>query len=116
MNGWIKMTLKELLNESVNKFNEKVAKDARLQRELDGIKKKVLIDLGTEKYNFSLEEKRILPVNDGEIADPDIIVSSDPETLEGVLSGKIKPMKAWALRKIRIKGSLEDIMHLQKLF
>ncbi|MDH7508282.1 MAG: SCP2 sterol-binding domain-containing protein [Methanomassiliicoccales archaeon] len=110
------MTLKELLNDSINKFNKKVSSDAQLQKELIGIRKKVLIDLGSEKYNFSLEENRISSVNDGEIADPDITVFSDPETFSGILSGRIKPMKAYALRKIRIKGSLEDLMHLRKLF
>jgi len=28
----------------------------------------------------------------------------------------MKPMKAWALKKVKIKGSLDDILRLRKFF
>ncbi|MEM2943285.1 MAG: SCP2 sterol-binding domain-containing protein [Methanomassiliicoccales archaeon] len=109
------MTLRELLNETVSKFNKKILEDEKLRQELVGIKKRVLIDLGEEKYNFMLENCMISQVIEGEIPEPDITVISDPVTFEGVLTRKIKPMKAWALRKIVFKGSIEDLMHLRSL-
>jgi putative sterol carrier protein len=50
------------------------------------------------------------------VENPDITITSDPKTVEELITGKMKPMKAWALKKIRIKGSLEDVMRLRKFF
>jgi putative sterol carrier protein len=44
------------------------------------------------------------------------VVRSDPRTIDELFTGKMKPMKAWALRKVVIKGSLEDVMKLRKFF
>jgi putative sterol carrier protein len=50
------------------------------------------------------------------VENPDITITSDPKTVEDLINGKMKPMKAWALKKIKIKGSLEDVMRLRKFF
>ncbi len=52
----------------------------------------------------------------GGLDNPDITLFSDPETIAGIIEGKIKPMKAFALRKVRVKGEIEDILRLRKLF
>jgi putative sterol carrier protein len=111
-----RMTLMPQMQELVDKFNEKVAEDEKLREEIKGMDKKVFIDLESEKYNFRLQDQRIDGIEEGEVPDPDITISSDPETMQGILDGTIKPMKAFALRKVRFKGNIDDLLRLRKLF
>jgi putative sterol carrier protein len=110
------MTVEPLLQDLVRKFNEKVQTDEKLRGELEGMNKKVLIDLESEKYNFHMHDTMINGFQSGSIIDPDITLESDPETIQGLIEGKIKPMKAFALRKVRVKGEIDDILRLRKLF
>ncbi len=110
------MPVKDLLEETIAKFNAKVEKDVALQKELECINKKANMDLGTESYSFELSCNKIHSLKEGMVDNPDIIITSDPKTVEDLITGKMKPMKAWALKKIKIKGSLEDVMRLRKFF
>lgn len=109
------MTAKPTLEKAAQRFNEKACSDEALRKELTGMSKKVFVDLGTEKYNFELRECSVPSINDGPPATPpDITITSDPETLEKLVSGEMKVMKAWAQKKVRIKGSIDDILRLRK--
>lgn len=110
------MTVEPLLRDLITKFNDRVDQDEKLRTELNGMDKKVLIDLESERYNFQLQDAHAVGFQAGEIADPDITLISDPDTIQGVIEGKVKPMKAFALRKIRVKGDINDILKLRKLF
>ena len=110
------MTLAPMIQGLIDKFNDRVDTDEKLRNELDGIDKKVLMDLDSEKYNFHLQNMKIEKLFDGAIDDPDITLISDPETMRGVLDGSIKPMKAFALRKIKVKGNIDDLLRMRKLF
>ncbi len=110
------MTLEPQLKELIAKFNDKIAQDEKLRGELKGVDRKVLIDLESERYNFHLYDSKVNDFKPGDIADPDITIQSDPETMEGLISGKTKPMKALALRKLRLKGNIEDMLRLKNLF
>lgn len=46
---------------------------------------------------------------------PDITVTTTTEILAGVMDKKINPMTAYMQRKIQTKGSMEDLLKLQKL-
>jgi putative sterol carrier protein len=110
------MPVKDLLEETIAKFNAKVEKDDNLQKELECVKKKANVDLGTESYSFELSCSKIHSLREGLVPDADIVIISDPKTVEDLIKGDMKPMKAWALKKIKIKGSLEDVMRLRKFF
>jgi hypothetical protein len=110
------MAVKQVLDEVVAQFNAKVSCDDSLRKELTGIKKKVQIDLGPEQYYFILENCKVDGVCGGSIANPDITIISDEETVRKLHCREMKIMKAWALKKVRVRGSLEDIMRLRKFF
>ncbi|AGN25791.1 SCP2 sterol-binding domain-containing protein [Candidatus Methanomassiliicoccus intestinalis] len=110
------MSVEPMIQELIDKFNTKVDSDEKLRDELKGLSKTAFIDLGDEKYNFTLKDEHIQNFSAGEIENPDVTITSDPETFMGVMEGKIKPMKAFALRKVKIKGDISDIMSLRKLF
>ena len=110
------MPVRSLMEQTIARFHDRVDKDEALQKELDGVKRKVNLNLCTETYHFILENKRVVDFGEGLLECPDILIESDPQTVEELYSGKMKVMKAWALRKLRVKGSLEDVMRLRKFF
>jgi putative sterol carrier protein len=110
------MTMRPLMEDTIARFHDRVEKDPALKKELEGVYKKVNINLCTESYHFYLENSRVEGFDTGLIDGADIIIESDCQTVTDLYSGKMKIMKAWALRKIRIKGSLEDVMRLRKFF
>jgi len=87
-----------------------------LKKELQGVKKNVQVDLGCEKYCFTLDNCRVEKLDEGTIENPDIIIISDPDTVQKLRSGEMKIMKAWALKKVKVKGSIEDVLRLRKFF
>ncbi len=109
--------MRELLEQAIEKFNGKAQTDAKLQRELEGIERKVAIDLkdGT-MFHFVLKDKRIGPLGDGPIEAPEITIVGDAATLTALLRKEMGPMKAYATGKLKIKASLEDVLRLRKFF
>ncbi|OPY31418.1 MAG: hypothetical protein A4E32_01873 [Methanomassiliicoccales archaeon PtaU1.Bin124] len=110
------MTVRPQLEDTIAKFHKKVEKDAELKKELQGVTKKVNINLCTETYCFTLKDAKVEGFTEGLYDTSDIVIESDCQTVADLYSGKMKVMKAWALRKIRLKGSLEDVMKLRKFF
>jgi putative sterol carrier protein len=105
-----------ILQETIDRFNARVAKDPQLNKELECIKKKVQLDLGCERYYFILECSKVERLFEGTIPDPDITIISDPDTITKLFNGEMKIMKAWAMKKVKIKGSIDDVLRLRKFF
>ncbi|MCU0861471.1 MAG: SCP2 sterol-binding domain-containing protein [Methanomassiliicoccales archaeon] len=105
-----------VLQDTIDRFNERVAKDPELSKEVSCIKKKVQLDLGCESYYFTLDCGRVERLYDGTIPDPDITIISDPDTIIKLFRGEMKIMKAWALKKVKVKGSIDDVLKLRKFF
>lgn len=109
--------MKELLEEAISKFNEKARTDPKLQAELEGIERKVLVDCKDgPKFNFVLKEKQIGSLLEGPIENPDVTILSDSATLTSLLKKEMGPMKAYALQKLKVKASLDDVLRLRKFF
>ncbi|SRR6266571_8618251 len=109
--------MKELIEQAVAKFNERAQNDAKLQKDLEGVVRTVLVDLkdGT-KFHFVLKDRQIGSVADGPVDAPDVTILSDAATLTALLKKEMGPMKAYATQKLKIKASLEDVLRLRKFF
>lgn len=109
-----------MIKNKIEKFNEDIdnrIKDEKLKEKLEKVTRRVQIEItDDENYNFILSSGRIADFSKGNIENPDARIISDKATLEGILKGEIKPIKAWATKKIRIKASLEDVLMLKKFF
>jgi len=109
--------VEQFLKEMIEKFNAKAAAEPAFEKEMQGMKKVVQIDVTDgEKYFFTLENARIGPMSKGTVSNPDIAVAGSTETFMKLKSGELRPMKAYALRKLQVKGTLEDILKLRKFF
>ena len=109
--------LEELLRDTVEKFNRKAAEDQNLSKELAGIRKLIQVETTDgDTYHFTLENSRIGAVEKGSAENPDIRVIADTETYTRLATGELRAMKAYATRKLQVKGSIEDLLRLRKLF
>jgi putative sterol carrier protein len=109
--------MKDLLEGLIEKFNEKVDSDPALREEIGDMAKTVLIELkdGT-KWHFVLKNKHVAGLLDGGVANPDITIITDKETLRALILREMGPFKAYAMGKVRLKGSLEDLARFRKFF
>ncbi len=109
--------IEELINGAITKFNARVESDTVLQRELDGMKRTVQVELKDGRsFCFGLQDNRMGDFHEGRLENPDIKIVSDEATLSGLLTGTVRPMKAWATKKVQFKASLEDLMRIRKFF
>jgi putative sterol carrier protein len=107
--------IEELINGAIQRFNARVDRDQELQKELEGMVRTIQVELKEGKsYCFTLKDGRMGQLQEGRLDNPDIKIISDEATLSGLLTGTVKPMKAWATRKVQFKASLEDIVRIRK--
>ena len=106
-----------LLRETIEKFNKKVSEDPNLANELKNVRKMLQVEVTDGKtYHFLLENAHVGNLEDGPAENPDIRIVTSAETLTQLRSGELRPMKAYATRKLQVKGSIEDLLRLRKFF
>lgn len=109
--------MRDLIEGAISKFNERARTDSKLQAELEGIERKVLVDCKDgPKFNFVLKDKQIGSLLEGPIDSPDVTIQSDSATLTALLKKEMGPMKAYAMQKLKLKASLDDVLRLRKFF
>ncbi len=112
----IKVSMQGEIQEVIDKFHRKMEKDENLKHEIEHLVKTFNLDLGEEKYCIKLKDAKIYyfePVLD---PNPDVTLTTTPENLQGLIDGTLRPMRAYVLKKITVKGKIDDLMFLKKLF
>jgi len=109
--------VKELLEDAVAKFNEKASNDPKFAKELEGKNRTIqfILDDG-RAWHFRLENAHVDGVHDGSLDGADISIMSDEETVRGIFDGSVSPMRAYALKRIRFKAQLQDLLTMRKFF
>ncbi len=109
--------MRDLLEGLIVKFNAKVTSDPALREEIGDLTKTVLIELKDgAKYHFTLKDLKVARLEDGGVANPDITIITDAETLRALILREMGPFKAYAMGKVKLKGSLEDLARFRKFF
>jgi len=80
--------------------------------DLEGFDRSVLLRIGEQELCFRVENSKIKRTNEN---NPDIKIELSDETFRALTSGELSPMRAYAMKKVRVKASLKDIMFLTKL-
>ena len=101
------MSMQQEIQEVIDRFHRKMEKDENLRKDLD---------LGTESYSLKLKDAKIYYFEPGLLEDADVTVTTTPENLQGLIDGTLRPMRAYVLKKIAVKGKIDDLMFLKKLF
>ena len=110
------MTMEPKIQEMIDKFHRRMDKDEKARAEVEPIVKTLNIDLGEEKYSLKLEHAKVVDFKQGLYDEADITVITTPENMEALIDGTLRPMRAYVTKKVVVKGKIEDIMHLKKLF
>ncbi|UCE36871.1 MAG: SCP2 sterol-binding domain-containing protein [Thermoplasmata archaeon] len=107
--------MEEVLKEWLNKAKKKMEEDEKLKEEIKDFDGVFLLDVTDgESYHVAINKGDVGELTKGEVDDPRLTVTADTATLTALMSGELSPMKAFALRKIKLKGSFEDIIRLRK--
>ncbi|MFQ5910351.1 MAG: SCP2 sterol-binding domain-containing protein [Thermoplasmata archaeon] len=103
--------------DAIKKFNEKAKSDEKLRKQLEGITRRIQVEVADGKdYNFVLDDLHISDLREGKIESPEVAICASKETFTALLRKEMGPMKAIATRKLRIKASLDDVFRLRKFF
>lgn len=71
-------------------------------------------DLNTS-YLFRIENGAVKEFSETSLEKPDILVTSASDTLLAILNKKMSSMSAYTTGKLKVRGSMKDLLKLQKL-
>lgn len=110
------MSMHDQIQDLIDKFHRKMEKDEEARNDVMPLKKTININLETEFYSMKLENAKISDFKDSLADGADLTVLSTPESLAALISGELRPMKAYITKKIKVLGNIQDLMFLKKLF
>ncbi len=112
----ILMTMQQEIQGVIDRFRRKVEKDPDLKKEIAHLEKTFNLDLGDESYTLKLKDSDICYFEPGLADDADVTLITTPENLQGLIDGTLRPMRAYVLKKIQVKGKIDDLLFLKKFF
>ncbi len=71
-------------------------------------------DLG-KTFHSNIDKGVPSEVIEGEPEKANVKITTDSVTWHGIMSGEISGMKAYTSKKLKVKGSMPDLLKLQKL-
>lgn len=71
-------------------------------------------DLDTS-FHTRVHDQKIDPWKEGPLEKPNMLVTTDSGTLKGILDGSLSPLDAYSVGKLKVKGSMSDLLKLQAL-
>jgi putative sterol carrier protein len=107
----------EVLNGICIRVNEKIETDERM-REMAASKDRTIVleftDGGT--YTIEIAKGKVLPPKEGAVERPTLKVRTDIQTMTKIIEKKMSPLYAYALKKIKVEGPLDEVMLLKDFF
>lgn len=110
------MSMKQEIQAVIDRFHKKMEKDPELKKDIQHLVKVFNLDLGEESYTLRLKDSHIYSFEEGLDPNADVTVTTTPDNLRGLIDGSLRPMRAYVLKKIQIKGKIDNLMFLKKLF
>jgi putative sterol carrier protein len=68
-----------------------------------------------EQYLISVQDGKIATLEKSAAPAGDVVVTTSTDTLVGIMNKTTNPVTSYVTRKIKVKGSMEDLLKLQKL-
>jgi putative sterol carrier protein len=110
------MSMETSIQTLIDKFHRRMENDEQAREDIMPLKKTFNIDLGTEHYSMRLENARIEDFRPEMLDEADVTLFTTPESLQGLIDGTLRPMKAYVMKKITLKGKIQDLLFLKKFF
>lgn len=88
-----------------------------IQESFKGFTKKIMFDFADtkEQYILSVVDGKEASLEKSTAQTADVVVTISTDTLAGIMNRTTNPVTAYVMRKIKVKGSMEDLMKLQKI-
>ncbi|MEM4293710.1 MAG: SCP2 sterol-binding domain-containing protein [Thermoplasmata archaeon] len=108
--------IEEIFNQIIQKFNEKASKDAKIREELDGVERRIQIELEDGSvYTTLLKDCKLSPLSKEPFEKPDLRIITTGATIKQLWKKEMGPWKAIVTGRLKIVGTLEDKVRLRKL-
>jgi putative sterol carrier protein len=108
--------LDKLINLS-KQVNKKIETDPKI-REMAEEKDRTISLHFTDENDYILEVKdgKVLEPREGKLEDPTLLVITDTQTMQKILDKKLNPLMAYAMKKIKVKGPMDEVLLLKDFF
>jgi len=108
--------VEELLLAAIERFNRTAREDPKVMAEVgDKVRTvQVLLDDG-RAWHFVMDRGHIDGLRQGGAPAAEITITSSDDVLRRVFSGEMSAMKAYALKKLQLKATLQDLLTIRKL-
>ena len=102
---------------AIDKYKAKIEEDEELKKDLLELVRKVNIDTtDNEGFSFILDKGEILDFKRGKIdGEVEITIHATTADFKLLFTGELKPMKAWATKRLKFDASIDDVMRVKKL-
>lgn len=88
-------------------------RDAKVKSFVSGLDSRVLMEIKEEEPFYIAFSNNKLSVHKGKPEQPDAVITSEKETMMGVVSGKLTQEDAFNRKLIETSGSMQDAMRLR---
>ncbi len=104
------------IRKAIEKFKEKIAEDQELRKELAEITRNININTtDNEGFSFIMDKGEIKGFKRGKLETAEIVLHATTADFTALFTGELKPMKAWATKRLKFDASIDDVMRLKKL-
>jgi len=88
-----------------------------IQETFKGFTKKIMFDFTDtkEQYVLSVVDGKEASIVKSAVQGADVVVTISTDILSGIMNRTTNPVTAYVTRRIKVKGSMEDLMKLQKI-
>jgi putative sterol carrier protein len=69
----------------------------------------------SQEFMITVANDGTAALTEGKADKADITITTTTDVMAGILDKKVNPMTAFATRKIKVAGAMDDMMKLQKL-
>ena len=67
-------------------------------------------------FSFILDNGQVLDFKRGKIdGEVEVTITATTEDFKLLFTGELKPMRAWATKRLKFDASIEDVMRVKKL-
>ncbi len=110
------MSTKQDIQTVIDKFHAKVEEDPELRKGVEDLEKVFCLDLGEESFTLKLADAHVYYFEEGLDPAADVTVTTSPENFRALMDGTLRPMRAYVMKKIQIKGKIDDLLFLRDFF
>ncbi len=97
--------------------NSKIENDPKVREMAEEKDRTISLHFTDEKdYILEVKDGKLLVPREGKLEEPTLLVVTDTQTMQKILDKKLNPLMAYAMKKIKVKGPMEEVLLLKDFF